>query len=109
MKTKYKERVAIHPPPKRRGYSCPFLDKIHALVTENFQLIGLLLSGGQVHDSECAAELLSKVKLENKTVPGDKAFSSVQIRDFIQSIKATACIPDKVNSLRMCVHRKKVV
>ena len=75
-------------------------NKIHALVTENFQLSGLLLSGGQVHDSECAAELLSKVKLENKTVPGDKAFSSVQIRDFIQSIKATACIPDKVNSLR---------
>ena len=35
--------------------------KIHALVTENFQLIGLLLTGGQIHDSECAIELLSKV------------------------------------------------
>ena len=29
-----------------------------ALVTENFQLIGL--TGGHVHDSECATELLSK-------------------------------------------------
>lgn len=64
--------------------------KIHALVTENFQLIGLLLSGGQIHDSECAIELLSKVNLDGKTVLGDKAFSSTQIRDFI---------PDKVNSL----------
>ena len=30
--------------------------KIHALVTENFQLIGLLLTGGHIHDSECAIE-----------------------------------------------------
>ena len=50
--------------------------KIHALVTENFQLIGLLLTGGQIHDSECATELLSRVKLDGKTVLGDKAFCS---------------------------------
>ena len=73
--------------------------KIHALVTENFQLIGLLLSGGHIHDSECAIELLSKVNLEGKTVLGDKAFSSSHIRDFIQAQKATVCIPDKVNSV----------
>lgn len=73
--------------------------KIHALVTENFQLIGLLLTGGQIHDSECAVELLRKVNLEGKTVLGDKAFCSAHIRDFIQSQKATVCIPDKVNSL----------
>ena len=30
--------------------------KIHDLVTENFQLIGLLLTGGHIHDSECAVE-----------------------------------------------------
>lgn len=34
--------------------------KFHAIVTENFQLIGLLLTGGQIHDSECAIELLVK-------------------------------------------------
>ena len=32
--------------------------KIHALVTENFQLIGL--TGGQIHDSQCATEEQSK-------------------------------------------------
>ena len=73
--------------------------KIHALVTENFQLIGLLLSGGQIHDSECAIELLRKVKLDGKTVLGDKAFCSAHIRDFIQAQKAQVCIPDKVNSV----------
>ncbi|MBR4641748.1 MAG: IS5 family transposase [Selenomonadaceae bacterium] len=30
--------------------------KIHDLVTENFQLIGLLLTGGHIHDSKCAVE-----------------------------------------------------
>ena len=74
--------------------------KIHALVTENFQLIGLLLSGGQVHDSECATELLSKINLEGKTVLGDKAFCSTRIRDFIQVHGGTVCIPDKNNSLK---------
>lgn len=73
--------------------------KIHAIVTENFQLIGLLLTGGQIHDSECATELLSKVNLAGKTVLGDKAFCSARIRDFIQSQGGAVCIPDKVNSL----------
>ena len=49
--------------------------KIHALVTENFQLIGVLLTGSHIHDSECATELLSKVKLDDKTVLDDKANS----------------------------------
>ena len=69
--------------------------KIHALVTENFQLIGLKLTGGQVHDSECAVELLSKVKLENKTILGDKAFCSARIRDFIQVQGAQFVFPTK--------------
>ena len=72
--------------------------KIHALVTENFQLIGLLLTGGQIHDSQCATELLSKINLEGKTVLGDKAFCSAHIRDFIQGQGGIVCIPDKANS-----------
>ena len=72
--------------------------KIHALVTENFQLIGLLLSGGNIHDSECATELLSKVNLDGKTVLGDKAFCSTHIRNFIQTQGGAVCIPDKANS-----------
>ena len=57
------------------------------------------MSERQIHDSECAIELLSKVNLEGKTVLGDKAFSSASIRDFIQAQKAQVCIPDKVNSV----------
>lgn len=36
--------------------------KIHALVNENFQLINVILTGGDVHDSECSIDLLSAVE-----------------------------------------------
>ena len=71
--------------------------KIHALVTENFQLIGLLLSGGHIHDSQCAIELLRKVNLEGKIVLADKAYSCDKIRDYIKEQGAVVCIPDKSN------------
>ena len=69
--------------------------KIHALVNEHFQLIGVELSGGNVHDSEMAIKLLSKVTLVGKKVLADKAFCSEEIRNFISQEKAVACIPDK--------------
>ena len=71
--------------------------KIHALVNEHFQLIGVELSGGNVHDM--AIKLLSKVTLVGKKVLADKAFCSEEIRNFIFQEKATACIPDKSNAV----------
>ena len=75
--------------------------KIHALVNENFQLISLLLSGGQIHDSEVAVDLLSKITLEGKKVLADKAFCSELIRDYISQQNALACIPDKLNATHL--------
>ena len=79
----------------RGGYNT----KIHALVNEYFQLIGVVLTGGQIHDSECAITLLSKVNLVDKTVLADKAFNSEKIRAFIQEQRATVCVPDKSNAV----------
>lgn len=73
--------------------------KIHALVNEYFQLIGIELSGGNVHDSLMAIKLLSKVTLAGKKVLADKAFSSDEIRNFISQEKAEVCIPDKSNAV----------
>ena len=73
--------------------------KIHALVNENFQLINVILTGGDVHDSECAIDLLSAVKLDGKSVLADKAFGAEYIRSFIVSHNAFACIPDKSNAV----------
>ena len=47
---------------------------LQAIVNENIQLLKEILTGGEVHDSECAIALLSAVELEGKTVLADKAF-----------------------------------
>lgn len=75
--------------------------KIHALVNEHFQLIGVDLTGGNFHDSEIAIKLLSKITLAGKIVLADKAFCSDEIRKFIAQEKAVACIPDKSNSVHI--------
>ena len=75
--------------------------KIHALVNEHFQLIGVDLTGGNVHDSEVAIRLLSKVALSGKKFLSDRAFCSEEIREYISQEKATACIPDKSNAVNL--------
>jgi transposase len=57
------------------------------------------LTGGDVHDSECAMYLLSAVELDGKAVLADKAFGAEYIRSFIASHNGTACIPDKSNAV----------
>lgn len=75
--------------------------KIHALVNENFQLITFELSGGNIHDSEIAIKLLSKITLAGKKVLADKAFCSEEIRNYISQHEAVSCIPDKSNSVHL--------
>ena len=73
--------------------------KIHALVNEHSQLVGISLSGGNVHDSEMAIKVLSKVTLEGKKILADKGYCSEEIRNFISQEKAEVCIPDKSNAV----------
>ena len=72
--------------------------KIHVLINERMQLLNVLLTGGQVHDSEPAVTLLKGIKIKGKTILADKAYSCEQIRFFIAEHGAVACIPDKINS-----------
>ena len=71
--------------------------KIHVLLNERMQLLKVILTGGQIHDSEPALALLNGIKLNGKTILADKAYSSEQIRFFIAEHGAFACIPDKAN------------
>ena len=43
----------------------------------------MVLTGGQIHDSEPAVTLLKGIKLKGKTILADKAYSCEQIRFFI--------------------------
>ena len=58
--------------------------KIHALVNEHFQLVGISLS---------------KVTLEGKKILGDKGYCSEEILNFISQEKAEVYIPDKSNAV----------
>lgn len=84
---------------KYRGSRGGKTTKIHALVNEHFQLVGISLSGGNVHDSEMAIKVLSKVTLEGKKILADKGYCSEEIRNFISQEKAEVCIPDKSNAV----------
>ena len=71
--------------------------KIHALVNENFQLLNIMLTAGNVNDAECAVTLLKPMQIKDKKVLADRTYSSSYIRTFIEQQKATVCIPDKSN------------
>ena len=72
--------------------------KVHVLINDRMQLLKVILTGGQVHNSEPALALLSGIELGGKKILADKAYSSEQIHSFIAEHGAAACIPDKVNS-----------
>ena len=58
--------------------------KIHAIVNENFQLLNVMLTAGNVNDAECAVALLKHMQIEDKKVLADRAYSSSYIRTFIE-------------------------
>ena len=71
--------------------------KIHVLLNERMQILNVILTGGQVHDSEEAVNLLKGITLKGKTILADKAYSSEHIRFFLAEHGVSACIPDKAN------------
>ena len=71
--------------------------KIHVLINERMQLMNVILTGGQIHDSEPALALFADVELSGKNVLADRAYSAQSIRDYLEKHSATVCIPDKAN------------
>ena len=55
------------------------------------------MPGRQIRDFEAVGALLKGIKLKGKKILADKAYSSEQIRCYLQEHGAGACIPDKVN------------
>ncbi len=71
--------------------------KVHVLINDGMQLLKVILTGGQIHDSEAAIDLLKGIKLTGKKILADKAYRGEQIRFFIAEHGGVACIPDKAN------------
>lgn len=57
------------------------------------------LSGGNIHDSSIAAEVLSHVEMRGSCVLADKAYGGIKLREFIETQGADYCIPPKTNAL----------
>ena len=71
--------------------------KIHVLLNERMQVLNVILTGGQIHDSKPVVELFKGIELKGKRVLADKAYSTEFIRSYLQGQGAVVCIPDKIN------------
>ena len=69
--------------------------KIHVLINEKMQFLNVILTGGQIHDSEPALELFSGFKLGGKKILADKAYSSEHIRSYLQEQARLLAFPTK--------------
>lgn len=72
--------------------------KIHAVVDGLGNPIGFLLTGGQVHDSQVACQLLSSLDIFQAHIIADKAYGTTEIRQYIETKKVTYTIPPRENA-----------
>ncbi len=80
------------------GRSCGGLtSKIHAVTDGMGRAMHFIVTGGCVHDSTQAQNLLEPVIQDGCVVLGDRAFDTDKIRDYIASKMAIAVIPPKRN------------
>ena len=55
----------------------------------------MILTGGNIHDSEPAIELFDNIEIAGKKILADKVYSCQVIRDYLEEQDAVVCIPDK--------------
>ena len=60
--------------------------------------VHLQLTGGNVHDSSVAVDVLSHLDLSNSTILADKAYGTNEILDYIQQQDGDYAIPPKSNT-----------
>lgn len=72
--------------------------KIHAVVDEKGQLVQVVITGGQVHDSQVIPALLKDGLNNPLAIVADKAYGSKDIRRRIADKGALAVIPSKLNA-----------
>ena len=56
------------------------------------------LTGGNIHDSTVAVDVLTHIDISNRTILADKAYGTAQILDYIQQQDGDYVIPPKSNT-----------
>lgn len=59
-----------------------------------------MLTGGHVHDSKVATDLLEKIELDGVNVIADKAYGTNDLRTYIENNGGSYTIPPKSNILQ---------
>ena len=72
--------------------------KIHALVDGLGNPLGFRLTGGQVHDSQVASELLEGFDISQSSIIADKAYGTAKLRQYIEDKAGVYTIPPKENT-----------
>lgn len=72
--------------------------KIHTIVDALANPVYFQLSSGNIHDSTVAIDVLSHLDISNSNILADKAYGTKEIREYIDSEKATYTIPPKSNA-----------
>ena len=57
-----------------------------------------MLTGGQVHDSKAAVDVLSGINISGSNILGDKAYGTEKIRTYIAEQNAKYTIPPRKNN-----------
>ena len=75
--------------------------KIHSVAVNEFQVLGLVLTGGQAGDAPVGEEMLAEVlrRQEIKAVGADRAYDSDTIRAMIAAAGKQAVIPPRSNRI----------
>jgi len=60
--------------------------------------VELTLTPGNINDCTAAVDVLSNVELEGSIVMGDKAYGTIEIRNYIEAHGSSYCIPPKSNN-----------
>ena len=73
--------------------------KIHAVVDGLGNPVRFLLSGGQIHDSKIAIDVLSELDISGSNILADKAYGTFEIREYITEKNAEYTIPPRSNAV----------
>lgn len=73
--------------------------KIHAVVDGLGNPVRFLLSGGQIHDSKIAIDVLSELDISGSNILADKAYGTFEIRKYITEKNADYTIPPRSNAV----------
>lgn len=74
--------------------------KIHVAADAHGNPINFEITGGEVHDSQVAEQLIAKCGKQGGVFVADKAYDSQFIRDKVTAAGMTCVIPRRVNSVK---------